>query len=323
MCQLSWSQIVINNWQLPPQTHTQMGVKFVCSCWLMVHACICTFPVVYISIYEACLRMCVHCRQFVHIHTLTYTHKRKKTKPISLFQTHQWSSWGSLVQSKTAIVRCRRGPVESWNLSRRLLTWRHKTSPRFFIFSFCFFNYVDPQFHFSCGGLSLLLVPVFSVYTLFIQLLRFSSFPSPCSSSSSSVFFCSLLFILKADCLWTWKLCSVLRCPASLIIKGWVWERGSPSALSPTRQANRRHRQIRIMRGTLAWTDWSDTHTGTWSHISLHARIYANTHQHSHSLSTVCLCVCLSVCVSVCSFICIFLFWHDYFKLRISLLLFF
>lgn len=82
--------------------------------------------------------------------------------------------------------------------------------------------------------------------------------------------FCPLLFILKDDCLWTWTLCPVLRCPASLIIKDRVCERDSPFALSPTRQANRRHSQIRIMRGTLAWTDWNDTHTGTWSHVCAH-----------------------------------------------------
>lgn len=94
------------------------------------------------------------------------------------------------------------------------------------------------------------------------------------------------------------------RCPASLMITGRVREKDSPSALSPARQANRRHSQIRIMRGTLAWTDWNDTHTGVWSHAHTHTQLV------SHGLSTVCLFVCLSVRVSVCLFICIFLFWH-------------
>ena len=107
------------------------------------------------------------------------------------------------------------------------------------------------------------------------------------------------------------------------------------------------------MRGTLAWTDWNDTHTGAWSRACAHVRVHTHTHTHtqshshthtvtqshthtvtqshththtvtpntfSHGLSTVCLFVCLSVCVCVCSFICIFLFWHRDFNLRTSLL---
>lgn len=99
-----------------------------CVCFDCVRVCIHAFLVVFPSIYKAFLCMCVHCRQFVHVHTLTHTHQGKKTKPISLFQTHQWSSWGSLGQSKTTILRCRQDPVESCNLTSRSLTWWHETA---------------------------------------------------------------------------------------------------------------------------------------------------------------------------------------------------
>lgn len=104
-----------------------MGVSYVLAVYVGVSVCAHIPGSVSLHIWSTSLQVCVHCRRFVHIHTLTHTHKEKKTKPISLFQTHQWSSWGSLVQSKATILKCRREPVESWNLSRRLLTWQHKT----------------------------------------------------------------------------------------------------------------------------------------------------------------------------------------------------
>lgn len=45
--------------------------------------------VVSLHIWSSSSQVCVHCRRFLHVHTLTHTHKEKKTKPISLFQTHQ------------------------------------------------------------------------------------------------------------------------------------------------------------------------------------------------------------------------------------------
>lgn len=133
--QLGCSQIIINKIMtasLPPPSPQSAGswrgVSVMCL-WLCVRTLI--FLVVYPSIYETCLHKCVCVcalqAVFACTHTGTNTHKEKKTKPISLFQTHQWSSWGSLVQSKTTILRCRQDPVESWNLSRRLLTWQRKT----------------------------------------------------------------------------------------------------------------------------------------------------------------------------------------------------
>lgn len=68
--------------------------------------------------------------------------------------------------------------------------------------------------------------------------------------------------------------------------------------LSPTRQANRRHSQIRIMRGTLAWTDWNDTHTGAWSHKYTHTQTHTYTHSVMPFQQSAYLFVCQSVFMS-------------------------
>lgn len=133
-CQLGCSQIIINKIMtasVPPPPPPPPVCRILEGCQRYVLAVVCAHAhipgSVSLHIWSSSSQVCVHCRRFLHVHTLTHTHKEKKTKPISLFQTHEWSSWGSLVQSKTTILRCRREPVESWNLSRRLLTWQRKT----------------------------------------------------------------------------------------------------------------------------------------------------------------------------------------------------
>lgn len=90
-----------------------------------VHSCI---PLS-VSLHTWSLSAHVCALQAVCAQTRTHTYTLgKKTKPISLLQTHQWSSRGSLGQSKTAILRCRRDPVESCNLRSRSLTWWRETA---------------------------------------------------------------------------------------------------------------------------------------------------------------------------------------------------
>lgn len=143
MCQLgcsSTNEQVNDSFSTPALVCKILDGCQICVLVVWLCACICAFLLMVLSIYEACLCMCVHCRQFAHIHTLSHTHKWKKTKPISLFQTHQWNSWGSLVQSKTTILRCRQDPVNlcgaviwvgdywrdgtrQWGLSGSVLLW--------------------------------------------------------------------------------------------------------------------------------------------------------------------------------------------------------
>lgn len=126
MCQMGCSQILMNRLMtasISPPVCKILDVCQSCVClWFnSEHSCI---PGSVSPPYmKPPLRMCIHCRQFVLIHTLTRTHWGKKTKPISLFQTYQWISWGSLGQSKTTILRCRQDPVESCYLSSRSFTW--------------------------------------------------------------------------------------------------------------------------------------------------------------------------------------------------------
>lgn len=72
-----------------------------------------------------CMWMCALQAVCAHMHAHTYTlgRTRKQNQLVCATQTLHWSSWGSLGQSKTAILRCRRVPAESCNLSSRSLTW--------------------------------------------------------------------------------------------------------------------------------------------------------------------------------------------------------
>lgn len=69
-----------------------------------------------------------------------------------------------------------------------------------------------------------------SVYTILASCYVFPSI-APLLPPLASFFllraFYSFFFILQADCLWTWKFCPALCCPASPIIKDWMWERQS------------------------------------------------------------------------------------------------
>lgn len=73
-----------------------------------------------------CMWMCALQAVCAHMHAHTYTlgRTRKQNQLVCATQTLHWSSWGSLGQSKTAILRRRRVPAESCNLSSKSLTWR-------------------------------------------------------------------------------------------------------------------------------------------------------------------------------------------------------
>lgn len=103
------------------------------------------------------------------------------------------------------------------------------------------FLYIYPTFPFFplsiCGSPSFtsfftvsffpLHVHICLVYTFLASCFVFPSITPLSLHFSYSKLFISFFFILQADCLWTWKLCLALRCPASLIIKDSVWERQS------------------------------------------------------------------------------------------------
>lgn len=77
MCQLLSNTNEQMTASISPLVCNILDVCQCCACvcgFGCVRVCIHAFLVVYPSIYEAFLRMCVHCRQFVHIHTLTHTH---------------------------------------------------------------------------------------------------------------------------------------------------------------------------------------------------------------------------------------------------------
>lgn len=98
---------------------------FVCTC-MCIHVSLIMFPFLYAAFPHVCALQAVCAR--THAHTFTLGRTRKQNQLVCATQTLQWSSRGSLGQSKTTILRCRRDPVESCNLSRRSLTWRHETA---------------------------------------------------------------------------------------------------------------------------------------------------------------------------------------------------
>lgn len=80
-------------------------------------------------LYAAFLLMCVCVCTVGCLRTLARTRDitRKQNQLVCATQTLQWSSPGSLGQSKITILRCRQDTEGSCNLSSRL-TWRHKTA---------------------------------------------------------------------------------------------------------------------------------------------------------------------------------------------------
>lgn len=219
-----------------------------------------------------------------------------------------WSSRGFLGQSKTTILWCRRDQAVIWVADCWVDGRRQQGFP---VCSSDLLKGVRTELNVTLTPVTTSLISCmqrlhFPSFLHFFPLIVFESieFISPVSaafaffdfpfSPSLPCFlhpFSFLLFILRADSWWTWS-CAWPRLPSQPDNKG-LSERESPSPLSSTRQANRRQSQIRIMRGTLAWFDWSD------------AQSPMITHTHTHTLlrpfnsMSVCLFVCLCLCLLV------------------------
>lgn len=103
-------------------------------------------------------------------------------------------------------------------------------------------------------------------------------------------------FLSLSSFKWTRKCCLALDCtPCN---KRLSVRETAILPYPPSRQANRRRSQIRIMRDTVAWTDWNDTHTCVW----FHARMPGHTRTDAYTLLLVTAFHCsayLFVCLSV------------------------
>lgn len=138
MCQLGCSQILMNKLMTASISHPVCKILDVCqSCvclWLdYVHVCIHAFLVVFPSIYEAFLHMCVCALQAVwthahaHPHAHMYTLEESKQNQLVCFK-HISKTPEALGPIKDNDTRCRRDSVECCNLSSRSLTWWQKTA---------------------------------------------------------------------------------------------------------------------------------------------------------------------------------------------------